>query len=328
MQRFLVTGCNGFVGSHVCERLVKEGFSVAGLDVAPYRWKDGFLQSGAGNFHYYEGDLTDGGFVAAAVEAAKPHTVIHLASVVGVNLYIEDPMKVIDVNMLGLRNLLVALRGSGARIVFSSTSEVYGKNPLVPWNEEADRVLGATSVHRWAYSSSKAAAEHMLWACAGVYGIEGVVIRYFNLYGPRQRPDLLVPAQITRALAGKELLVYDGGAQTRCFTYIEDAVSGTMAAALSPHSPGRAFNIGANRETTVREITSLIGSLAGGSFRIKEVSAGDLYGKAYEDIPRRVPDTQKAARILGWKAETPLREGLLKTIEWWRAQTASEATRL
>lgn len=319
MQRVLVTGCSGFVGSHVCERLVREGFTVTGLDAAPYRWNDGFFESvGQGNFKFMQGDITDGRFVAGVVEKALPQTVIHLASVVGVNLYIKDPMKVIDVNILGLRNLLTALKGSGARLIFSSTSEIYGKNPLVPWKEDGDRVLGPTPVHRWAYSTSKAAAEHMLWACSGMYGIEAVVIRFFNLYGPRQGPDLLVPAQIKRVLQDKELLVYDGGLQTRCFTYIEDAVSGTLAAAFSPYSPGQAFNIGATSETSVREITNMIGSLAGVPFKIREIASGDLFGRAYEDIPRRIPDVGKARRILGWSAETPLKDGLLKTIDWWK----------
>jgi len=320
MKRILVTGCNGFVGSHICERLVKSGHRVIGLDTAPYRWKDGFYQTVCGeNFCNLEGD-TDLQFVQSLVEDQKPQIVIHLASVVGVNLYIEDPMKVIDVNILGLRNLLTALKGSGARLVFSSTSEIYGRNPQVPWKEDSDRVLGATSVHRWAYSTSKAAAEHMLWACAGPYDLEPVVVRYFNLYGPRQRPDLLIPAQIMKALQGEELLVYDGGHQTRCFTYIEDAVSGTLEAAFSTSSSGQAFNLGATRETEVGEISRLIGSLSGNPFKIKNVSTGEMYGGFYEDIPRRVPDAGKAVRILGWRANTPLMEGLLKTIEWWRWQ--------
>ncbi|HBV97889.1 MAG: hypothetical protein JL50_07625 [Peptococcaceae bacterium BICA1-7] len=325
MQRVLVTGCNGFVGSHMCERLIREGYAVTGLDIAPYGWEDGFVKTvGGGNFEYLEGDITGERFAAEAVERAMPHIIIHLASVVGVNLYIKDPLKVIDVNILGLRNLVRALKGSGARIIFSSTSEIYGKNPTLPWKEDADRVLGHTPVHRWAYSTSKAAAEHMLWASAAAYGLEAVVLRYFNLYGPRQLPHLLVPAQIKRALQGEELLVYDGGRQTRCFTYIEDAVSGTLAAAISPLAPGEAFNIGSTVETGVEEMTLLIGSLAGLSFNIRKVSTAEIYGNVYEDIPRRVPDAGKAAGILGWRAGTPLREGLLKTIEWWKGQVGGK----
>jgi len=130
MKRILVTGCNGFVGSHICERLVKSGHRVIGLDTAPYRWKDGFYQTVCGeNFCNLEGDLTDLQFVQSLVEDQKPQIVIHLASVVGVNLYIEDPMKVIDVNILGLRNLL---KGAGPGWFFPAPVKYTGETPRCP----------------------------------------------------------------------------------------------------------------------------------------------------------------------------------------------------
>ena len=320
MKRVMVTGCNGFAGSHMCQRLVEEGCRVTGIDIGPYQWRDGYTSlMDSGEFECLQGDITDPEFVSRAVAAAEPGTVIHLASVVGVNHYVADPMRVIEVNILGLKNLLAALRGSGARVVFSSTSEIYGKNPDLPWSEDASRVLGPTWVDRWSYSTSKAAAEHMLWACAPGYGLEAVVVRYFNLYGPRQRPDLIVPAQVIRALRGRDLLVYDGGGQTRCFTCIGDAVEGTLAAAFSPGAAGMSFNIGSDREISIGGITRMIASLAGvGGDLIREINSRDMYGEAYEDIPRRRPDVSRAARILGWRAVTPLEEGLRKTIEWWR----------
>lgn len=320
MERVLVTGCSGFVGSHICQSLLESGYKVSGLDMEPYQWRDDFPSLiETGRINYFKGDITDGNFVARVVASVEPHVVIHLASVVGVNRYIADPLRVIEVNILGLRNLIKALRGSGCRVVFSSTSEIYGKNPEVPWQEEADRVVGPTSVDRWSYSTSKGAAEHMLWACSCIYNLKAVVIRYFNLYGPRQRPDLLIPAQIRRALTGGELIVYDGGNQTRCFTFIKDAVSGTLAAAFSQSANGLAFNIGSTVETTVREVSRIVGEIAGsGCYTMRNVCTSEMYGHPYEDIPRRVPDVERAARILGWRAETPLKEGITKTIDWWR----------
>lgn len=320
MQRILVTGCNGFVGSYICQQLVASGYTVIGIDCSPYNWRDDFVQVVANpRFIYHQGDITDSRFVNKVVTQACPETVIHLASLVGVNSYLADPLRVIEVNIIGLKNLLGALKGSGARIIFSSTSEIYGKNPDLPWQEDADRVLGATSVSRWSYSSSKATAEHMLWSCAALYGLRASVVRYFNLYGPRQRPDLLVAAQIRRALLGDDLQVYDGGNQTRCFTYIEDAVSGTLAVVFSPASAGLAFNLGTTEETTVNEVTRLIGSMVdNGKYAVREVVTGDLYGENYEDIPRRIPDVRRAASILGWDANTKLIDGLNKTISWWR----------
>lgn len=320
MSSVLVTGCNGFVGSHLCQRLHEDGHTVSGLDRDLYRWKDGFPSlMKAGRVNFFTGDITDFNFVAGVVASVKPRVVIHLASVVGVSSYIADPLRVIEVNILGLGNLLKALRGSGCRVVFSSTSEIYGKNPIVPWREDADRVIGPTSIDRWSYSTSKGAAEHMLWACSQAYEIEAVVLRYFNLYGPRQRPDLLIPAQIQRALTGREMLLYDGGRQTRCFTFIEDAVAGTIAAAFSKSAGGLAFNIGSSVETTVEEATRIVGEIAGnGQYKIKNVLTGELYGKAYEDIPRRVPEVERAATLLGWSAQTLLMDGVFKTVEWWK----------
>ncbi|MCL4439664.1 MAG: NAD-dependent epimerase/dehydratase family protein [Firmicutes bacterium] len=322
MQSVLVTGGNGFLGSHICQSLVERGYDVSSIDIAPYKWRDEFADFvESGRLRLLEGDIADERFVFSVIDRARPEIVIHLASVVGVGRYIQDPMRVIEINLFGLRNILRSIKGSGARIVFASTSEVYGKNPEVPWIEESDRVLGPTGVSRWSYSTSKAAAEHMIWACSGPYGLDAVVVRYFNLYGPRQKPELLVPAQILRALTGGELLVYDGGNQTRCFTYVDDAVSGTCAAAFSPHAPGLTFNIGSPVETSVLQVSRMIGEMSGnGGYIIREVSSGEIYGDAYEDIPRRVPDTRRVAGVLGWEASTPLREGLLKTIQWWRDQ--------
>ncbi|MET8850230.1 NAD-dependent epimerase/dehydratase family protein [Amycolatopsis sp. NPDC004625] len=308
-RRVLVTGGSGFIGHHLVERLLDRGDEVTVFDaVAPREVREGV--------RVVEGDLRDAAALARA--AAGTEVVFHLAAVVGVDQYLARPLDVVDINFTGTRNVLEAADAAGARVVLSSTSEVFGKNPTVPWREDGDRVLGPTSSDRWSYSSSKALAEHLTYAYARQHGIEATIVRYFNVYGPRQRPAYVVSRSVHRALNGKPLVIYDRGVQTRCFTYIDDAVEGTLLAAEHPGAVGEAFNIGSMVETTVGEVVRLVAELTGAPGTV-EVDTAEKLGSSYEDLLRRVPDNAKAGRILGWRPETSLRDGLTKTIEWARA---------
>ena len=157
--------------------------------------------------------------------------VYHLAALVGVDHYIRRPIDVIDVNVFGTKNVLELAGRAGAKVVVASTSEVFGKNPAVPWSENADRVLGSTATDRWSYSSSKAVAEHLTFAFIRQRGLRASIVRYFNLYGPRQRPAFVLSRSIHRALRGLAPVVYDDGRQTRSFTYVGDVIDATVQAA-------------------------------------------------------------------------------------------------
>jgi UDP-glucose 4-epimerase len=202
---------------------------------------------------------------ARLAEAITPgvDVIYHLAAVVGVDQYLARPLDVIDINFSGTRNVLELAHRVGARVVVASTSEVFGKNPAVPWREDGDRVLGATSAARWAYSSGKALAEHLTFAFTRQHGLAATIVRYFNVYGPRQRPAFVVSRSIHRALNERPIIIYDLGQQTRCFTYIDDAIEGTLLAAGSPTAVGEVFNIGSMVETTISEAVELIGQLTG-----------------------------------------------------------------
>lgn len=309
-RRVLVTGGAGFIGHHLVERLLDRGDEVTVFDAAAPR------EAAGDRVRVVEGDLRD--VTALGRAAAGADVVFHLAAVVGVDQYLSRPLDVVDINFTGTRNVLEVAHRAGAKVVLSSTSEVFGKNPAVPWPEDGDRVLGSTASDRWSYSSSKALAEHLTFAFARQHGLEATIVRYFNVYGPRQRPAYVVSRSVHRALNGKPLVVYDKGRQTRCFTFIDDAVEGTLRAAEHPGAVGEAFNIGSMVETTVGEVVRLIGELTGiGS--IVDVDTAEKLGASYEDLMRRVPDNAKAGRILGWRPETSLRDGLIKTIEWARA---------
>ena len=208
------------------------------------------------------------------------------------------------------------------RVVVVSTSEVFGKNPAVPWTEDADRVLGSTSATRWTYSTSKALAEHLTFAFVQQHGLDATIVRYFNVYGPRQRPAYVLSRGIHRALNGRPPLVYDDGRQTRCFTYVADAVEGTLRVGRSPQATGQAFNLGSTVETSVGAAVELVGKLCGTGLAPEALDTGRSLGSAYEDVPRRIPDTTKARTMLGWTCDTSLETGLRETIAW--ARTAPE----
>jgi UDP-glucose 4-epimerase len=233
------------------------------------------------------------------------------------------------VNVNGTQAVLQAAFKFDRKVVFSSTSEVYGRNREVPFREDSDRVLGSTNIDRWCYSTSKAVGEHFCFAFRKM-GLKVAIVRYFNVFGPRL--DWLDRGRVMTIFLGQLLrdepvtLIGDG-TQTRCFTYVDDAVRATMQAGLLATADGGIFNIGNERETTVRELAERMKELTGSRSPIVYVPQESVYGKSYEDIPRRVPDTTRMRTILGVTADTPLEEGLRRTIAWFREQPMPAARR-
>jgi len=311
MAHALVTGGCGFIGSHLAEYLARSGDEVTIFDAAPPP------RERIDSARYIQGDVRDETALTNSIRAGVD-VIYHLSAIVGVDRYLAVPADVVEINLLGTLNLLRRAEEAGAKIVLASTSEVYGKNPVTPWQEDSDRVLGSTAVDRWSYSTSKALAEHLTFAYIRQYGLRATIVRFFNVYGPRQRPAYVVSRSVHRALRGLAPEVYDGGAQTRCFTYIDDAVRGTVLAANSPKADGEHFNIGSDRETTVAEVVDAVCELTGVPVPAAPLDTAVQFGSRYQDIDRRVPDTSKARGILGWDCATSLREGLTMTIDWAR----------
>jgi UDP-glucose 4-epimerase len=320
-MRVLITGGAGFLGSHLSEAFINRGDEVFVLDTGSIAKVRHLLNNP--RFHYVHDSVFDLEILDGLV--SKVDLVYHLAAVVGVEHYVADPYETLNVNVNGTQNVLKAAYKYNKRLVFSSTSEVYGRNPKVPWKEDDDRVLGATTVDRWCYSTSKAVGEHFCFAYHKL-GLPVTVVRYFNIYGPRlDKLDVgrLFTIFMGQLLRGADLTVVGDGRQTRCFTYISDAIDATMAAGLAPEADGHAINIGSDVETTVLEFGKLMLELFGATkSRIKFVSQEEVYGKSYEDIPRRVPDNTKMRTLLGCTPKVPLREGLSRTIQWFRSENA------
>ncbi len=321
-MRVLITGGAGFLGSHLTDGFIERGDEVFVLDTGSIAKVRHLLDNP--RFHYvhdsvFNPELLDG-------MTSKVDLIYHLAAVVGVEHYVGDPYETLNVNVNGTQNVLKAAYKYNKRVVFSSTSEVYGRNPKVPWKEDDDRVLGATTVDRWCYSTSKAVGEHFCFAYHKL-GLPVTVVRYFNVYGPRlDRLDVgrLFTIFMGQLLRGADLTVVGDGMQTRCFTYVTDAIAATMQAGLNPQADGHAINIGSDVETTVLEFAQLMLELFGASrSRLKFVSQEEVYGNSYEDIPRRVPDNTKMRTLLDCTPRISLRDGLARTIEWFRSEHGS-----
>lgn len=313
----MVTGAAGFVGSHLIERLLDAGHLVYGLDIADPGVRTLDTVRDHPRFNYLQGDIRDRDVIDRFFRPESSH-LYHLASVVGVRRYMEDPLSLIDIAILGTRTLIELCARHDVRILFTSTSEVYGRNPAVPWAEDSDRVLGAPNVDRWSYSTSKAVCEHMLFAVHRKTGLPFSTVRFFNVYGPRQTPIYVVSQTVRRVLCGERPDLYDGGQQTRCLTYVDDAVEGVLAAATRPEAIGEAFNIGNPAENTMAEVVQMVLEAAGSDLEPVAIDTREKYGKVYEDIGRRVPAVDKAADLLGWRATTPARDGIAKTVAWAR----------
>ena len=319
--KVMVTGGAGFIGSRLVKSLLLKNCEVHVLDVISLE-KAKRLEDVKNNknLFYKQGDLREKSTILNWYQKDASH-LFHLASIVGVKNYMDDPLALIDIVVGGTRILLELASLNKTRVLFTSTSEVYGKNPLSPWSEDFDRVLGNTSIDRWSYSSSKAVCEHMLFALQRSADLKFSIVRFFNVYGPSQAPIFVVSKSIHQILNNKSPLLYDSGNQTRCFTFIDDAIEGVLRASQYESALGQIINIGSSNETTVNRLIEKIIKLSNKNIKPDNFITSSEYGSLYEDIPKRVPLVKKAKEILNWEAETSLDDGLIKSIEWAKKNT-------
>jgi UDP-glucose 4-epimerase len=318
-MRVLVTGGAGYIGSHLVDRLMEEGHHVFVIDnlftgkvanIAPHL--------DHGRFTFVNEDILHRETMEWLVQQVD--LIYHLAAVVGVRHVINNPLRGILTNVRGTERVLETAYKYWRKVVIASSSEVYGKSEHVPLAEENDSVLGPTAVGRWSYALAKAIDEHLAFLYHA-RGLPTAIIRYFNSYGPRLDPrgyGSVVAKFISQALSGEPLTVLDDGRQSRCFTYVDDTVRGTLLAANLPQAEGMAFNIGSNRETPILELAQLIVQLTGSHSEIRHISYEQAYGPGFEETRRRVPDVRRAAEVLGFEAQIQLEDGLQRTIDWFR----------
>lgn len=323
MEKFkvLITGGGGFVGSHLAEAELKLGHAVTALDIASPDKVEHLLDNK--DLRYVRGDILDKPLIEPLVGEAD--LIYHLAAIADPKVYVENPLKVLNIDLGGLQLLIGLAHQYNKKFIFSSTSEVYGKNLKVPWHEDDDRVLGSTKTPRWSYSTSKALGEHYCFAYAKK-GLAMVILRFFNFYGPRL--DFLgkgrvMPSFLDKFLKGEAVEVVEPGDQTRCFTYIDDGIEGIIKAAYLPEAEGEVFNLGDTREISILELAQLMKKIGNFKSDIAIIPAEKKYGKGYDDIFRRVPDVTKAKNILKWQAKTDLEAGLEATIDYFKKQSIS-----
>jgi UDP-glucose 4-epimerase len=318
-ENILVTGGAGYIGSHIVDALVERNRVTVLDNLSTGKIENIRHNLNRKGFRFIRGNVEDIKTVRKASKGCG--VIIHEAAVVGVKHYVKDPLKVLLVNSLGMENVLEVARKIDAKVLFASTSEVYGKSESLPLRENGDRLLGSTAIDRWCYSTSKAFDEHLCLAYYKRYSLPIVILRYFNSFGPREdgsEYSAVIPIFINRVLRNKPPQVHGDGKQTRCFTYISDTVEGTLLALEKRGAVGEIMNIGTDVETSIIKLAEIIIRMCGKGMKPEFVSYESFYGRSYEDIRRRVPDINKAKKLLGWEPKVDLEEGLMRTIAWYR----------
>jgi UDP-glucuronate 4-epimerase len=313
--RVLVTGGAGFIGSHLCERLLRRGDEVATIDnfdpFYPERLKrraiEPLLERG---LRLFTADIRDADNVERSFREARPQAVVHLAALAGVRPSLERPAEYMDVNVRGTTVLLEAARKAEVeRFVFGSSSSVYGANAVPPFKESAriDSPLNP-------YAASKAAGEQLVSAWRNLYGLRAISLRFFTVYGARQRPDLAIHKFSRRILAGQKLPFFGDGSSRRDYTYIDDILAGVLAALSVPLARHEIVNLGGAQTTSLRELIGLLEEALGARAEL------DLQAEQKGDMPLTSADVSHARAVLGYAPGTPLRQGLGKFAEWLRGE--------
>jgi len=313
---YLVTGGAGFIGSHLCERLLADGKSVLVLDDL----STGSLSNldectdNAG-FRYVIGSVLDDSLVNGLVHQCG--VIYHLAAAVGVENILRQPVKTIETNVRGTENVLAAASQDDKRIFIASTSEVYGKSTDIPFSEDGDIVLGATSRSRWSYACSKAIDEFLALAYVKARNLPVTLGRLFNTVGPRQsgRYGMVLPRFIEQALKGDPITVYGDGNQTRCFSLVNDVVDCIIALMDTDDSIGLAVNVGSTEEITIMQLAQRVKALSNSSSEIILVPYEEAYTKDFEDMQRRAPDVSRLLKIAGVRPKTRIDEIILRILD-------------
>ncbi|MCM2675027.1 SDR family NAD(P)-dependent oxidoreductase [Alkalicoccobacillus plakortidis] len=309
-MNLLVTGGAGFIGSHLCEELMKDGHKVTVLD----NFSNGKPSNIAHlheneNFQFVEGDCTHFSTVDPLIKAND--VIFHLAAILGVKHCVDSPLNVIKGNLDGTSVVLKSASAYQKKVIFASSSEVYGKSENYPFKEDGDRLLGSTDVHRWCYSTAKSMEEHLCLA----YGKEGLpvtILRYFNAYGPRATDTIyggVVPIFVKAAMENRSIPVFGDGNQSRCFTFVKDTARAT-ALVLKRETNQEIINIGSNHSITIRELAETIKAATNSSSEIKYIPYEQAYGSGFEDMKKRVPHIEKARKLLRYVPDTRLVDGI------------------
>ena len=308
-MKVLITGGAGFIGSHLADHLLARGDSVIALDnLSTGRYENIEHLLGRRDFEFVLGSILNADLLDDVVSRAD--TVFHLAAAVGVDLIVKKPLESLATNIRGSELVFEKVHKHGARILVTSTSEIYGKNTSDRLGEEDDRILGSPLKSRWSYSEAKAIEEILAYTYWREKGIRSVIVRLFNTVGPRQTGSygMVIPRFVGQAVRNEALSVHGDGRQTRCFCYVGDVVGALVALVEHPEAYGRVFNIGGTEEVSMAELAERVITIAGSESKVRLVPYEEAYEEGFEDMQRRVPDTTRARDLIGFEPTVGLEE--------------------
>ncbi|MDP1796262.1 MAG: GDP-mannose 4,6-dehydratase [Planctomycetaceae bacterium] len=306
-MRYLVTGGCGFIGSHLCTRLLDAGHEVVVIDdLSTGRFDNIEAIHQHTGFRLIVGSVLEHDLMDGLIRDCD--AVFHLASAVGVKLIMEQPVQTISTIFQGTDVVLKLAARYRKRVLLTSTSEVYGKSENVPFHEDGDRLEGPTSKHRWAYACAKALDEFLALAHWKQSRLPVIVVRLFNTVGPRQSAQygMVIPNFVRRALANEPISVYGDGQQSRCFCHVADVVEALVALIECPAAHGKVVNVGSTEEITIRGLAERIRTLTKSESEIRTVPYASVFGEGFEDMQRRIPSLDRIGELIGWKPRKSL----------------------
>ena len=306
-MKILVTGGAGFIGSHLCERLISDGNTVTAIDnFSTGRASNLASFAESRNSTIVEGSILDTNILAPLIKNSD--YVFHLAAAVGVFNIVNNPLASLLTNIRGTENVLEVAHTSNTSVFLTSSSEVYGKNISDSLKESDDRILGTPVTLRWSYSEAKAIDESLAYAYFVEKQLETRIVRFFNTVGPRQLGayGMVVPRFVKAALSNEPITIYGDGNQTRCFAHVYDVIDAVMAIAFADNTIGKVVNIGNNFEISINDLAKKIIDETGSKSEVTYVPYAEAYGDGFEDMERRVPNIDLINQLVGWKPKRDL----------------------
>jgi UDP-glucose 4-epimerase len=323
MAKMLITGGAGFIGSHLAEKLLGDGHEITLLDdLSTGRMENVRHLTPNPRVHLVRDSVENNETINLLVSQCD--AVFHLASAVGVQLVVDEPVKTIATTIHGTEVVLAAANRFNRSVLLTSSSEVYGKGSRVPFHEDDDVVMGPTRNARWSYAYSKGIDEFLALAYHRKFGLPAVIVRLFNTVGPRQvgRYGMVLPRFVSAALRDQPLVVYGDGMQTRCFCHVSDVVAALDKLIRTPAAAGEVFNLGSDREISMNDLAQRVVTLAGSKSAIEHIPYEQAYGtKQFDDMPRRVPALEKIRKAIGFSPTQDLDQIIRSVIEHQRAST-------
>ena len=316
-MRVLITGGAGFIGSHLSDAYIQRGDEVYIIDDLSTGTIENIQHlKGHPRFHYTIDNVHNNPVTAELIDQCD--VIFHLAAAVGVKLIVESPVRTIETNVHGTEVVLSLANKKKKKVLIASTSEVYGLSTDVPFREDGNLVMGATTKGRWSYACSKAIDEFLALAYWREKKLPTIVVRLFNTVGPRQTGQygMVIPTFVKQALTGRPITVYGDGKQSRCFGYVGDVVGALVKLMDEPWAVGQVFNIGSNVEITMLELAERVKQITQADSEIQFVPYDEAYEEGFEDMPRRIPDITKVSELVGFRPEVGLDQILENVIDF------------